>query len=83
MSSAARRDATAAFHPRHAAGAPRWVRFDADCRLTRLPADTAVLLFRWRSVRKPGPFVADLSVPLPGERVALVSAPGRVGTVLA
>jgi hypothetical protein len=78
-----RRDTTKHFHPRDAAGSPRWVRFDAGHRLVRLPATTAIHLYRWRSVRKPGPFVSDLSVPLPGERVALVTAPGQVGTVLA
>lgn len=78
-----RRDAAAMFHPRTAAGSPRWVLFDAGHRLVKLPASTPVHLYRWRSVRKPGPFVSDLSVPLPGERVALVTAPGQVGTVLA
>ncbi len=76
-----KRDAAAMFHPRQAAGSPRWVRFAN--RLVQLPATTPINLYRWRSVRKPGPFVADLSVPLPGERVALTSAPGVVGTVLA
>lgn len=69
------------FHPRVAAGSPRWVRFGN--RLVQLPATTPVHLYRWRSVRKPGPFAADLSVPLPGETVALVSAPGVIGQVLA
>jgi len=81
--SSSTRDAARLFHPRHAAGSPRWVKFDADCRLVRLPASTPVLLYRWRSVRKPGPIIADLSVPLPGERVAMIAAPGVVGTVLA
>lgn len=76
-----RRHASALFHPRFAAGASRWVRFGN--RVVKIPATAAVMLYRWRSPRKPGPMRCDASVPLPGESISLVSAPGVVGQVLA
>jgi hypothetical protein len=68
------------FHPRAAAGRDRWLAFGKE--LVRVRPNSAILLFRWRSPRKPGPFVCDAFVPADGERVALIGRPDVVGTVL-
>lgn len=68
------------FHPRACAGRDRILRFGPD--LVRVTSTTPLLLHRWRSPRKPGPFIADASIPEPGERVELVGRPGIIGTVV-
>ena len=71
----------ARYHPRPNAGSPRLVRFD-DGEEIEIRSTIVVLLHRFRSKRKPGPMLADASVALPGEYVALPDAPERVGIVV-
>ena len=69
------------FQPRPAAGRDRMLRA-ADGTVHRLRCPAAVLLHRWRSSRKPGPFVADASIAMPGEQVILPTIPGQRFTVV-
>jgi len=69
------------FQPRASAGRDRLLRA-ADGTIQRLRSPTAVLLHRWRSPRKPGPFIADASIARLGERVSLPGAIGLLEVVL-
>ena len=73
----------AAMHlqPRAAAGRDRLLQ-GIDGTIQRLRCPAAVLLHRWRSSQKPGPFSADASIARPGEQVTLPTIPGQRFTVV-
>jgi len=69
------------FQPRPDAGRDRLL-LAIDGSVQRLRCPATVLLHRWRSPRKPGPFIADASIAKPGEKVSLPGAIGLLEVVL-